>query len=308
MRNASKLMTVGVLTTLLTGGVVMPAAAHDPASATVDALERVAPDALDGNVQAPTDGVDDIPFHAELAEGDVSLPTAVGAPVTIDTPEGGIKIELPFATNQATAQGIAPGVVAYDNANGTTTVSSVKQAGALQFTTVIETSAAPTEFSYDIAVPEGGSILEGTGGYFILDSDGEPVATIAAPWALDANGASVPTRYEFAGTTLTQVVEHASTKVVYPVVADPKFEWFNLLPTVKLTRSETSSARTATGLATVCGWAARTTGYLGGAVCGLNAGSIIVNANRAYGAGKCLRLLIGPGVVGGVPYKDGYCR
>jgi hypothetical protein len=308
MKNASKLMTAGVLATLLTGGSVLPATAQDPASATRDVLERIAPEALDGNVQASTEAVRDSPFSVELAEGDVSLPAAVSTPAMVDTPQGAIAIELPFKANQAKARGIAPGVVAYDNANDTTTISSVKEAGALQFTTVIESSSAPTRFSYDIAVPEGGTIVEADGGYFILDSDGEPVASIAAPWALDAQGASVPTRYELAGTILTQVVDHRSTEVAYPVVADPKFEWFNLLPSVKLTRSETSSARTATGLATVCGWAARTTGYLGGAVCGLNSGSIIVNANRAYGSGKCLRLLIGPGVVGGVPYKDGYCR
>jgi hypothetical protein len=308
MRNTSKLVTAGVLASLLVGGAVLPAAAHDPASATREALERIAPDALDGNAQESTEEVADTPFSVELAEGDVSLPTTVGSPVSVDTPQGAIEIELPFEANQAKARGIAPGVVAYDNANDTTTVSSVKQAGAVQFTTVIESSSAPTQFSYDIAVPEGGTLVEADRGYFILDSHGEPVATIAPPWALDANGASVPTRYELAGAILTQVVDHTSTKVAYPVVADPRFEWFNLLPSVKLTHSETSSARTATGLATVCGWAARTTGYLGGAVCGLNAGSIIVNANRAYGAGKCLRLLIGPGVVGGVPYKDGYCR
>ncbi len=36
--------------------------------------------------------------------------------------------------------------------------------------------------------------------------------------------------------------------------------------------------------------------------------SIAYNANWIYNSGKCSRLLIGPGVIGSVAYKDSYCR
>lgn len=47
------------------------------------------------------------------------------------------------------------------------------------------------------------------------------VGSIAAPWAVDASGNAVPTSFEVAGNTVTQVVEHAGA--VYPVTADPLF-------------------------------------------------------------------------------------
>ncbi|WP_315636676.1 MULTISPECIES: hypothetical protein [Microbacterium] len=43
-------------------------------------------------------------------------------------------------------------------------------------------------------------------------------------WAKDAAGNDVPTHYELAGNTLTQVVEHEElTEGQYPVVADPAY-------------------------------------------------------------------------------------
>lgn len=54
----------------------------------------------------------------------------------------------------------------------------------------------------------------------------ETVAVIAAPWAVDANGAPVETSYELEGTTLTQVVD-IDDSTAFPVTADPSlaFVW-----------------------------------------------------------------------------------
>jgi hypothetical protein len=60
----------------------------------------------------------------------------------------------------------------------------------------------------------------------ILDHKRRELGVIAAPWARDANGRAIPTRYEIQGTTLVQVVDHRRPGVVYPVVADPNlFSW-----------------------------------------------------------------------------------
>lgn len=57
----------------------------------------------------------------------------------------------------------------------------------------------------------------------ILDRGHRELGVIAAPWARDANGRAVATRYEIQGTTLVQVVDHRRRGVAYPVVADPSF-------------------------------------------------------------------------------------
>lgn len=58
------------------------------------------------------------------------------------------------------------------------------------------------------------------GAVLITDSTGSFMGVIAPPWAKDATGKSLPTNYEIAGSTVTQVVEHTSA-TEYPVVADP---------------------------------------------------------------------------------------
>lgn len=54
----------------------------------------------------------------------------------------------------------------------------------------------------------------------------QTMAVIAAPWAVDANGAAVGTSYELDGQTLTQVLDIDET-TAFPVVADPSaaFWW-----------------------------------------------------------------------------------
>jgi len=57
-----------------------------------------------------------------------------------------------------------------------------------------------------------------------LNADGAPIAQLATPWARDANGRDVPTRFEIDGTTVVQVVEHRGAGFAYGITADP---WWN---------------------------------------------------------------------------------
>ncbi|MBW8872857.1 MAG: hypothetical protein JF618_12100, partial [Leifsonia sp.] len=113
---------------------------------------------------------------------------------------------------------------------------------------------------------------------------------------------------ELKGTTITQVVEF-TTATAFPVVADPEFAWYGILPSVKLNRNETKTATTLTGMATACGWVGRFTSLIGAGVCGLNAASIIVNTQRIYFTEKgCAQLLVGPGAIGTIGYSGGNCK
>jgi hypothetical protein len=111
-----------------------------------------------------------------------------------------------------------------------------------------------------------------------------------------------------------QVVDHSAANT-YPIIADPKFEWWMWLPTVKTTRAETkrlrgvgAGAKGAGGAATACSGFVKVAGVAGAVLCGANIISIMYNASKAYYAGKCSRLLIGPGVIGSIAYKDSYCK
>jgi hypothetical protein len=112
--------------------------------------------------------------------------------------------------------------VAHDNGDGSTTVPIPKNDGSVQIVTVLDSAAAPTAYRFALELPAGASIQEGENGAIaIVSKEGELVVGVSAPWAVDANGTAVPTRYEFDGATLTQVVDHASSAFAYPVVADP---------------------------------------------------------------------------------------
>jgi hypothetical protein len=89
-------------------------------------------------------------------------------------------------------------------------------------TTVINASSAPYSYTYDLDVPEGVTWTTVESGAILgTNATGGLVLGIAPAWAKDANGVPVPTRYEFDGTRLTQIVDHRSDRFAYPVVADP---------------------------------------------------------------------------------------
>lgn len=66
-------------------------------------------------------------------------------------------------------------------------------------------------------------ILEG-GSVDFSSEDGAHLGSVTAPWALDANGAHVPTSYTLDGMTLVQTIDH-SDSTAFPVIADPNTVW-----------------------------------------------------------------------------------
>lgn len=137
-----------------------------------------------------------------------------------------IGLRLPFADSETKGQLIADGVVAFDNQNGSASSVLAKSDGSLQVATVIESSIAPSRYSYEIELPKGAKLVRGSdGNVTFVSSDGKFLGGVAPSWAIDARGATVPTRYDISGSTLTQFVDHKSLAYSYPIVADP---WFGL--------------------------------------------------------------------------------
>jgi len=56
----------------------------------------------------------------------------------------------------------------------------------------------------------------------LLDAADRVITGFEAPWAKDANGAAVTTRYRLEGNTLVQVVDF-DQNTAFPVLADPNF-------------------------------------------------------------------------------------
>lgn len=152
----------------------------------------------------------------------IEVPEDASDGLSISAGAGEVTIGLPFAAEAADGDATAPGMATYDNGNDTSSVVVVHDTGSLQVATVIDDASAPTRYDYPIDVPAGARLEASDAGAVVVDASGEVLGSFAAPWAKDADGRDVPTRYEVDGQTLTQVVQH-DAGFAYPIVADPVY-------------------------------------------------------------------------------------
>lgn len=108
---------------------------------------------------------------------------------------------------------------------------SASDEGSMRVYSVLEGRASAERYDYEF--PDADMIFadDETGTIYITqlgeNGDIEIIGVLEAPWAVDANGVSVPTYFEINGTTVTQVVKHKAGNYAYPIVADPDW-WDNV--------------------------------------------------------------------------------
>jgi len=221
-------MLVGTTLVFSGGGLAATAAEADP-SVTPDsvqsALGQAFPEALSGLATESTTRDAKIAMSATGGSTSIDVPTDPTSGIGFTSSSGEkLSIGVPFAASANDAFVVQPGVVAYDNANGSATVPAVKADGSVQISTVIESASAPTRYDYALDLPEGAElVLLESNGAKVKGKDGSTLLNIAQPVAYDSAKNVVPTKYEISGHTLTQVVE-LSESASYPIVADP---WLN---------------------------------------------------------------------------------
>ena len=183
----------------------------------VAAIQSVVPESLAHLAALSSDR--DTAAEASVPGGAIEVPVDPADGLSLGD---SLQIGLPFAQQASDAAGSSiPGVVAFDNNNGSTTVPVVHSDGTVQINTVIDNAKAPKRYDYPIEVPEGASLTQDPRGTIaVVTADGSPIRVFGEAWAKDANGEAVPTHYEVRGNTLTQVVDFTEA-TSFPVVADP---------------------------------------------------------------------------------------
>jgi hypothetical protein len=173
------------------------------------------------NVADTTPSADGLSFESAETGTQVDVPVDSSEPLVLDNETTGtVAVELPFA-DQAVISDTRDSLAEFDNANDSRTIPIVKTDGSVQITTILESRDAPADFPYTITTGDGGYLEESGRMIIVRNADGSWAAGVAPAWAVDADGRAVPTHYEIAGNTLTQVVEHKSSSFRYPIVADP---------------------------------------------------------------------------------------
>lgn len=193
-----------------------------------------------GNTSASASPTDDAAAAAAIVAAIPGIDTGVvrSNPSTL-TPSGiGVDVRGPEGNDVALS---APGrkfkkVVSRtgyqtfeDTAPHVDTVVQTLDEGA-RILEVIRDAGAPTRFDYQVTLEPGETFKQDRDGSLMIgrttrrgtDQVMEVTGVIGAPWAVDADGRSVPARYETRGNTIRMVVHH-SENVAYPVVADPTY-------------------------------------------------------------------------------------
>jgi hypothetical protein len=179
----------------------------------------------------------------------VAIPADAADAITFGTGISKVGLSLPV-TESASATELVEGNAVITGEDTSFVVDALPN--GFRIASVLNNRDADHSLTYDLDLPPGvGPRLNADGSVsLVLDNSDDrleaSVATFAAPWAVDAAGRSVETRFEVADGTLTQVVTPSSTSV-YPIVADPSVSgcliwgWYPAL-CIKYNRAETERA------------------------------------------------------------------
>lgn len=297
---------VAAVAMLIGLGSAAPAVADEDdlvsATDTASALAGVSADLLLDPTNASFGRVD-------FPEGAVEVSSDPEESVLLKTNGFDLSISLPLSEETGEGVTLDDGTIAYPGRGFSNSV--IRSDSGVQLLTTIANAQSPTKYKYELDMPSDATITDLGGGLFaVVDGQGNPVVVALPAWAVDAEGVRVPTHYALEDGALVQYVNHTDVDVAYPVVADPQFEWLGPLPTVKLTRSETYNMRYSAMPAklALCVSLGGVAGVALAAPCALSIAALSVRAGDIYASGKCLRVVIGPGILGAMDYKDSYCK
>ncbi len=168
----------------------------------------------------------------------------------------------------------------YGDSQGAYTVTVDQSETKFSAVMRIATASAPQKYRFPLDLPSGmRAALQSDGSVAVHDADGGTVGKFEVPWAVDANGKALQTRYALEGQELVQTVEF-SADTAFPVVADPTWKGMKKRIKAGLKGSNRSTVTGAAGGCVVgaasgagvgCGPGAAT-GALGGFVKGFGEG------------------------------------
>lgn len=224
------------LTLLLTLIVVLgfgttKGGASTTSTTSIDSTLRQVTQGASGTAQKVFDGLG---YANEIANSDgrlvtknkqttISMSNHTAGPIKVSTQNFTLEISLPESMNNGQIEKLTSGPIAFENDQGLALVPIVKADGSLQVVALYSKPSSIDRLTFALKLPEDFSLtLNSKSGIVeILSPDKVLVGGIAAAWAQDAYGKSIPTHYELTGENLTQVIDFSSGQYSYPVTADP---------------------------------------------------------------------------------------
>ncbi|NJP53101.1 hypothetical protein HCJ93_24290 [Streptomyces sp. SBST2-5] len=228
---------IGAITAAALVATTAPAIAADgPSSPSVEQAAVVVERATGTEDLAPSHERSDAAAQATIERDAESVTITAPAKATGGVEVGnnsGDRVSLTLAGAKAVS-GVKAGsgtVVYPDAASSVDLAVQPTRDGSVRTLVTLKSSAASTKHRFELDLPDETWLRpKDDGGFDIIEAgEGgeESVAgSIAAPWAKDAQGRPVPTRYTADGHTLLQEI-YTAPDTAFPVVADPKitFGW-----------------------------------------------------------------------------------
>lgn len=143
-------------------------------------------------------------------------PAAADGTPTRTVPQVAIRIAGATATMTSPA-----GVASLTASDPADSVVQAQPGGVRELTVLHQGNTA----RFVVSLPAGATLHQASdGGLLVLNQASRAIGVIAAPWAIDARGKRLPTRYAAEGDVIVQRVQ--TRGAVYPIVADPSFHWY----------------------------------------------------------------------------------
>lgn len=153
--------------------------------------------------------------------------------IALDGSGTSVRIGVPWTAGMEPARIVDDTIVFTDQQAGVATTVQPLADGAVRTSVTIAGPDSPDQYRFPVSLEARASLALRDDGSVALSSDvsypGEAgnvitrrvvTSTIAAAWAVDADGMAVPTHYRLEGSTLVQHVDLTAT-TAFPVVADP---------------------------------------------------------------------------------------
>lgn len=296
-----RLQLAAILGLVAVFGVTLPAAADETATeatAIEAAVTRVAPTASTAEVVTLQNG----DVASEGLTADV-LATSSGRGLVTVTGASGIPVSigLPREVDDAVAEVTDAGSIVYQDPEGMADVVVQPLEDGVRIQTVINSDLAAESYEYPLA-PGVDPVINVDGSVdLLLAAEGISVGVghLDSPWAFDAQGNAVATRFVVIDGTLAQIVDHRVPGTAYPVVADPMYQGDCgiVTCTARFDRAATKNIRDGASLGAI-GAALATLKWGGWVAPVITAflGTQAVLAGRYYGNENCYgmkRLIVG---------------
>lgn len=213
---------------VVVSSLLVPSVAYGAESTveqTAKLVEKAAPEGLpttkpDANVLR-----DEVTLQSEESGDSLSVPLDRDQLIEIQTEsvEGSsssIGISLPGQADVSKRGKTARTGTAVFKGDDVNVVVEPIEASSVRINTVLESNESPRVFTYELDLPKGAKLELQEGGAIAVIDNGVLIGGIAEPWARDASGREIATRYEIDGHSFTQIIAQDES-TVYPVVADP---------------------------------------------------------------------------------------